>query len=160
MKKPNWSVILILFGVSLFLGYAIFTAIVHAFLPAVNNISRPFLCAGEYTIETVRSSYRPGETTWSHYIYCDGRDITLQSVGLTGLIVSLVFFVILLFYFRNLLSASKDFGVLAADLKMSGKRSKGKSPLERMSGLKEMRNTNLISQVEYERKKEEIMKEL
>ncbi|MCB0120580.1 MAG: SHOCT domain-containing protein [Anaerolineales bacterium] len=37
---------------------------------------------------------------------------------------------------------------------------KEKSPLERMSELKEMRDRNLISDVEYERKKDEIMKEL
>lgn len=163
MKKTNWIVISIIFGVSLFLGYAIFTALVSALFPAVNNISRPLLCAGEYRIETTRSSYRPGETTWSHNIYCDDKDITLPSVALTGLIVSLVFFVLLLIAFRNLLPYPKDFGVLANDLKQTGKApkgAKGKSPLERMTELKEMRDKNLISQVEYERKKDEIMEEL
>lgn len=157
MRKPSWLVVSIIFGVSLFLGYAIFTAIVNAFFPAINNISRPFLCTGDYAIETIRSSYRPGETYWSHYIYCDGKDITLQSIALTGGIVSLVFFVLLLIYFRGSLFYSKDFGILATDLK---KTEKGKTPLDRMSELKEMRDKNLISQVEYERKKDEIMKEL
>ncbi|NWF64387.1 MAG: SHOCT domain-containing protein, partial [Chloroflexi bacterium] len=40
----------------------------------------------------------------------------------------------------------------------AGKREK--SALERMAELKEMRDKNLISQVEYERKKDDIMKEL
>lgn len=157
MRKPNWVVIAIIFGVSLFLGYAIFTAIVNAFFPAINNISRPLLCAGEYTIETIRSSYRPGEVYWSHYIYCDGRDITFPSIALTGGIVSSLFFVLLLIGFRNMLFYSKDFGTLAVDLKQQGKDN---TPLERMTALKEMRDKNLISQVEYERKKDEIMKEL
>ncbi len=157
MRKPNFIVIAILFGVSLFLGFAIFTAIVSAFFPAINNISRPLLCTGDYTIETIRSTYRPGETYWSHYIYCDGRDITVPSVALTGLIVSLVFFVLLLIYFRDRLFYPKDFGKLATDLK---KTQTGKTPLERMTELKELRDKNLISQVEYERKKDEIMKEL
>jgi len=46
---------------------------------------------------------------------------------------------------------------LATDLK---KTQTGKTPLERMTELKELRDKNLISQVEYERKKDEIMKEL
>ena len=163
MRKPNWFVIGILFAISLFLGYPIFAAAIGAFVPSINYISKPLLCSGEFAIETTRYSYKPGQVGWQHNIYCDGQDITLPAVALTGLIVSLIAFVVLLIRFRGALLHSKDFGVLANDLKNTSKPrkgKKGKTPLERMSELKEMLDKNLISQVEYERKKDEIMKEL
>lgn len=159
MKKINWKLIAVMFGASLFLGIAIFTAAVGAFFPAVNNISRPLLCNGEYNITTTRSSHRPGETTWSHTISCDGRDITLPSVFTTGFMVSLVIFVFLLIRFRERLTHPENFGELASDLK-AVKKSGGKTTLDRLTELKELGDKNLISQVEYERKKDEIMKEL
>lgn len=158
MRKPNWIVVGILFGISLFLGYAIFTALATAIFPAVNNVSGKFLCAGEYEIVTTRSSPRPGETYWSHTILCNGKDITLPTVIVTGLLASFVFFVLLLIFTRNLWFREKS---APAPFAKAGLPEKGKkSALERMSELKEMRDKNLISQVEYERKKDEIMKEL
>jgi len=53
-KRINWKIIIVMFGASLFLGIAIFTALVGAFFPAINNISRPLLCDGEYNITTTR----------------------------------------------------------------------------------------------------------
>lgn len=159
MKKINWKMIAIMFGASLFLGIAIFTAVVGAFFPAINNISRPLLCDGEYSITTMRSSYRPGETTWSHTIYCNGRDITFPSVFTTGFMVSLVIFVLILIRFRIHLTHPENFGELANDLK-AVKKSGGKTTFDRLTELKELRDKNLISQVEYERKKDEIMNEL
>lgn len=163
MRKPNWILIGILFGVSLFLAYTFFVAAIGAFLPSVNYISKPLLCSGEYKIETTRYSYKPGQVGWQHNIYCDGKDITLASISLTGLIVALVIFTALFIRYREHMFYAKDFGVLANDLRQTSKPQKGqkdKSPLERMTELKEMRDKNLISQVEYERKKDEIMKEL
>jgi hypothetical protein len=158
-KRINWKIIIVMFGASLFLGIAIFTALVGAFFPAINNISRPLLCDGEYNITTTRSSYRPGETTWSHNIDCNGRDITLPSVFMTGFMVSLVIFVLILIRFRKYLTYPENFAKLANDLK-SAEKSGGKTTLDRLTELKDLRDKNLISQVEYERKKDEIMKEL
>lgn len=158
MKRPNWIVIGILFGVSLFLGYAIFTALTTAIFPAINNASGEFLCDGTYEIVTTKSSPRPGETYWSHNILCNGNDITFPAVGLTGLVASLVFFVLLLIVARNWWFREKS---APAPFANAGLPAKGKkSALERMAELKEMRDKNLISQVEYERKKDDIMKEL
>lgn len=159
MRKPNWIVIGILFGVSLFISFVFFMAAIGAFLPSINQISRPLLCDGEYNIETTRYSPRPGETVWSNNIYCDDKDITFPSVMLTGLIITLVIFVILAFRSRDHLLHSKDFGALVKDMQRT-KKSGGKTALERMAELRELRDDNLISQVDYERKKDEIMKEL
>ncbi|HNB41103.1 MAG TPA: SHOCT domain-containing protein [Anaerolineales bacterium] len=158
MKRPNWIVIAILFGVSLFLGYAIFTALATAIFPAVNNVSGEFLCDGNYEIITTKSSPRPGQTYWSHSILCDGKDITLPTVAITGLMASSIFFVLLLIFARNwwFRAASAPAPFAKAGVTEKGK----KSTLDRMAELKEMRDKNLISQVEYERKKDDIMKEL
>lgn len=163
MRKPNWFVIGILFAISLFLGYAIIAAAIGAFVPSINYISKPLVCSGEFSIETTRYSYKPGQVGWAHNIYCDGKDITLPTLTLSGFIVSAIAFVLLSIRYRNVLFHPKDFGILANDLKQKNKPKKGKktkTPLERMSELKEMLDKNLISQVEYERKKDEIMKEL
>ena len=160
MRKPNWLWIGIMFGVSLFLGYAIFTAAVGAFVPGVNVISKPLLCSGEFSIETTRYSYKPGQVGWQHNIYCDGKDITLAAIATTGFIVSLAIFIVFLIYGRKSIFLPENFGALSNDLESIESSPQGKSPLERMSALKELRDKNLISQVEYERKKDEILKEL
>ena len=163
MRRPNWFLIGILFAVGLFIGYVIFAAAIGAIFPSISYISKPLLCSGDYAIETTRYSYKPGQVGWTHNIYCDGRDITLASVATSGLIASVVVFVALFIRYREHMFYSKDFGALANDLKQTRKSKKGekaKTPLERMAELKEMLDQNLISQVEYERKKDEIMKEL
>ena len=163
MRKPNWMLIGIMFGVSLFLGYAIFAAAIGAFFPSINYLSKPLLCAGEFSIETTRYSYKPGQVGWQHNIYCDGKDITLPAVAMTGLLVSLAIFVVFFIRYREAMFHSEDFGALAKDTKQTSKPAKGKkrkSPLERMAELKEMRDQNLISDTESERKKAEIMDEL
>ena len=163
MKKPNWILIGILFGVSLFIGFTIFSAAVGAIFPKLHYVSKPLLCSGDFKIETTRYSYKPGQVGWQHNIYCDGNDITLPAVALTGLLVSLAIFVVFFIRYREAMFHSEDFGTLAKDTKQTSKPTKGKkkkSPLERMAELKEMRDQNLISDVEYERKKAEIMNEL
>ena len=159
MKKPNWTWIGIMFGVSLFLGYVIFTAAVGAFFPAINTISKPIVCRGDFQIETTRYSYKPGQVGWQHNIYCDGKDITLASILLTGMLFSLLCFAVILIRSPKFFFHPENFGELANDLKAT-KKAGGKSLLERMAELKEMRDKNLISDAEYQRKKDEIMKEL
>lgn len=163
MKKPNWILIGILFGVSLFIGFAIFSAAIGAIFPKLHNISKPLLCSGDFKIETTRYSYKPGQVGWQHNVYCDGKDITLLAVFTTGMLFSLGIFMAACIRFWKALFNPADFGSLAKDLKQADKPARGKkkkSPLERMAELKEMRDQNLISDVEYERKKAEIMNEL
>lgn len=159
MRKPNWLWIGVMFGVSLFLGYAIITAAVGAFFPSINNISKPLVCQGEFEIETTRYSYKPGQVGWQHNVYCDGRDITLPSILVTGMFFSLLCFIVLLVRFPSFVFHPENFGMLANDLK-AAEKSGGKTTLDRLTELKDLRDKNLISQVEYERKKDEIMKEL
>jgi hypothetical protein len=156
--------LIILALVSLFFGFAIFAAAGGALFPSLHRLSAPLICSGEVEIETIRSSYRPGETSWTHYIYCvsdgDRTEITIQAVLMTGLLASALVFLVLLVVFRKALFAPvpAHFGELATDLKPENQK-KG-SALERMNELKKLRDQNLISQAEYERKKDNIMREL
>ncbi len=160
----NLIVLIVLAVVSLFFGFAIFAAAGGALFPSIHKVSAPLICSGTIEIETIRSSYRPGETSWSHFIYCvtgnDRKEITLQAVLLTGVLASAVTFVLLLIFFGRSLFAARpaNFGVLATDLKPENKK-KGPA-LDRLTELKQLRDGNLISQAEYERKREDILKEL
>lgn len=162
--KLRWVVLAILVVVSLFFGFAIFAAAGGALLPSIHKLSAPLICQGTVEIETIRASYRPGETSWTHYIYCvnggERKEITAQAVLMTGLLASAVTLVVLLIFFGKSVFAATpaNFGVLATDLKPEN-QAKG-SALERLTELKQLRDGNLISQAEYERKKDEIMKGL
>mgnify|MGYP002398211059 CR=1 FL=1 len=68
-------------------------------------------------------------------------------------------FVLILIRFRSHLTHPENFVELANDLK-AVKKAGGKTTLDRLTELKELHDKNLISQVEYERKKDEIMNEL
>jgi hypothetical protein len=160
--KQKLTVLSILALVSLFFGFAIFAAAGGALFPSLHKLSAPLICEGAVEIETIRGSYRPGETTWSHHIYCvtgsERTEVTMPTVLMTGLLASAATFVVLLVFFgKSILTGTPaNFGVLATDLKPGNKG----SALERLTELKKLRDGSLISQGEYERKRDEIMKEL
>lgn len=106
---------------------------------------------------------------WASNIYCaensgEQREITFAAIAVTGLIASVIMFVILGIWMRKSFLLPKNFGVLANDLKpkkgSSAKNKKDGSALERQSELKKMYDENLISKAEYKEKKAEIMKDL
>jgi hypothetical protein len=92
------------------------------------------------------------------------KEITFPAIGVTGLLASAILFVFFAFRMRKSLVLPENFGELATDLepkkRAGGKKRKGDSPLERLAELKEMRDANLISEAEYEKKKAEIMDEV
>lgn len=166
--KLDKSMVGMLAGVSLFLGFVVFAVGIGAIFPSMHKFSAPLICRGEVQVETTQYSYKPGQTGWEHHIYCnsDGarKEITFPAIGMTGLIVSLAIFIIIAFRMRKSLTLPANFGKLATDLQRDRKAaSSGKpagSALERLIQLKQMRDQNLITEAEYERKKAEIMKEL
>lgn len=160
-------------GTSLFVGFIIVAIGIGAIFPSMHKLTAPFICNGEVQVESIRYSYKPGQVGWEHHIYCttDGaqKEITFPSIGMTGLVASAIIFAYLAFRWRNQMFLSDNSGSPAADLKPASpspgvpKKSNPKkqgSPLERLSELKKMRDENLISEAEYERKKNEIMEEL
>lgn len=166
--KLNKMMLGILAGASLFLGFVIFAAAVGAIFPSLHKLTAPLLCRGDVQVETTQYSYKPGQVGWEHHIYCDSdngrKEITFPAIGVTGLVASLVIFILLVFWMRKSVTLPANFGELATDLQRGkGAASSGKkagSVMERLSELKELRDKNLISGDEYQRKRSEIMDEL
>jgi hypothetical protein len=163
--KLDKTMIAMLAGGSLFIGFVLISVAVGAIFPSIHKLTAPLICSGSVEIETLQYSYKPGQVGWEHHIYCAGesgdrREITFPAIGVTGLIASAILFVIALIWMRNGIRLPENFGVLATDLKKKSSGAKDGSALERMSELKKMYDQNLISKTEFERKKTEIMKEL
>jgi len=167
--KKDLSMFYVAIVVSLFTGFIIVSVGIGALIPSMHKLTAPLICRGEVDVDTTRYSIRPGETYWEHTIYCiktgGGVDeITFPAIGVTGLVSSVIIFAFLAYRWRDTLIVDKnDVGMSAAALKFTKKSDKQKkqgSPLERLSELKKMRDGNLISEAEYDRKKSEIMEEL
>jgi hypothetical protein len=159
--KLNKTMIGMLAGGSLFVGFVLISVAIGAIFPSIHKLAAPLICTGSVEIETLQYSYKPGQMGWEHHIYCAGeegrKEITFPAIAVTGLIASAILFVIALVGMRNGIRLPENFGSLARDLK---RNKKDGSALDRLSELKKMYEKNLISQAEYEVKKAEIMKEL
>ena len=168
--KINKVMLGILTGTSLFIGFVIISVAVGAIFPSMHKLTAPLICSGEVKVESIQYYPPSGGVGWKNYIYCieqgNEKEITFPAIGVTGLVYSAITFVVLLFLGRKAVVSPENFGELATDIKpkktgmFGSEKKKDDSALERLSQLKKMRDENLISQVEYERKKAEIMEEL
>jgi hypothetical protein len=165
--KLDKTMIAMLAGGSLFIGFVIISTAVGAVFPSMHKLTAPLICRGNVEVESIQYSYKPGQVGWENHIYCaaesgERQEITFPAIGVTGIIASTIIFVIALVWMREGVTLPATFGSLATDLKRKKKSSGGKdgSALERMSEVKKIYDQNLISKAEYEQKKAEIMKEL
>jgi len=153
---------------SLFIGFIIVSVGIGALIPSMHKLTAPLICRGEVDVDTTSYSVRPGETYWEHTIYCikdkGGVDeITFPAIGVTGLVASAIIFAFWAYRWRDTLIVKMDadyYAVREKALKLLNKKNKESSPTERLTELKKMRDANLISEAEYDRKKSEIMEEL
>ncbi len=165
--KLDKTMIAMLAGASLFIGFVLISVAVGAIFPSIHKLTAPLICSDDVNIQVNTYSYKPGQSGTDIHIYCVDqqgaqKEITLQAIAVTGLIASAILFVIALIWMRNGIRLPENFGSLATDLKKK-KKSSGQqdgSALERMSELRKMYDEKLISKAEYEQKKAEIMKEL
>jgi len=165
--KINKPVFFISIGVSLFLGIVVGAALIGAVVKPVHKLTGALLCRGTVDITETRFDNGPESSYSDLDVNCvaeDGtrKEITTQSFVVLGAVGSLIFFALIAYFMRGLIFMSQG-GLPAADsmLKDAGKSTKeNKSGLERLSELKKMRDENLISQTEFETKKDKIMKEL
>lgn len=163
--KLNLTMIVILAGISLFIGFIIISVAVGAIFPSMHKLTAPLICEGEVKVESIRYSYKPGQVGWDNHIYCideqgSQKEITFPAIGVTGLFYSAILFVILLILGRKGVALPATFGTLATDVKRGKGGKKEGSAMERLAELKKMRDANLITQVEFETKKAKIMEEL
>ncbi len=156
--KLDKGMLMMFVGVSLFLGFVLVATAVGGVFPSVHKLTAWLICRGEVEVKSVRYSYRPGEVTWQNYIYCnmDGtrKDITLQAFGTIGLLASAIIFAILAVRKRELLIAPSS--PVLPDTSPSTKQD---AALELIEDLGKLRDANVISEVEYEKKKADILKD-
>jgi hypothetical protein len=160
--KINVIMLVILAGISLFLGFIIISVAVGAIFPSTHKLTAPLICKGEVEVEVITYSYKPGQIGTDNHIYCideEGkREITWAAIGVSGLFYSAIIFAGLLIWGRKAITLPANFGELAPK-KSRGSKKEG-SAMERLAELKRMRDADLISQAEFERKKAKIMDEL
>lgn len=96
----------IVLPVALFIGLMIATAGM-AIYPRVTAVAMPLICAGKADYVSTGYSYRPGQYGVQRTIYCDegGRreEITMTAIGVSFLIYSAAFFLLLQFVARPLI---------------------------------------------------------
>lgn len=96
----------ILLFISLFLGFVLLGVGIGMIFPSIFRISAPLVCNGQMVIETREYSYRPGEYSTQHNIYCinettgEKRPITFLTFVVSSLIFSGIIF--LLFCFKTI----------------------------------------------------------
>jgi len=159
-KLALWSTA----GISLFLGLAVGMALIGAVIPSVHKLTGGLVCSGTVEIKETKFNNGPRSSYSDLDVICsaDGRteEITTSSFVILGLI-STILFSIPVGYFMRWLFSNTGNTQSSQKLKSVEKESKnGQSGMERMSELKKMRDENLITQAEFERKKSEIMEEL
>jgi len=107
-SKPVGVLALILGVISLFLGIVIISVGLGSIVPAINKIGAPIVCSGD-SVEIGRfaSNPRPGETFVSLAISCIDPQTgvaevkTIPMIITSGIIYSLVIFVISMIWFIN-----------------------------------------------------------
>lgn len=99
----------IILPASLFIGLMIASA-GTAIYPGVTAIAHPLICSGEVVYESRYYSYRPGQQGVQRFIYCQSggakgsrEEITWSAIGVSFLLYSAIFFVLLRFVAAPLL---------------------------------------------------------
>ena len=161
----------IMIGVSLFLGLMC-VSLGTAFTPLM-AVGGPLVCGGgEFGIDSQAYSYKPGQSGTTRHPYCiDGqtgkkKDVTFPLIVVDTLIYGSIVFILLAIVGRKL-KASVTRAVASAAAPgatsinvLPGTMTSGRDGVQRLSELKEMRDSNLITDQEYERKKADILKGL
>ncbi len=150
-----------------FIGATVFSVGIGSFFPSINFVSKPLVCP-RGNLEPQRHVYRPypGTTiinvTWS---CTDESSGVKREVGDTLVVlVSGAFYGVLLFVLALIFWPALTRGVPAeSQAGIAGtpdERGSTEDALIRMQELKELRTGNLISEKEYEEKRNEIVKNL
>jgi len=163
--KLNLGMALMLLGVSMFCGIIIISIGFGAAFPVIDRVAAPFVCAGrELELEQQSYSYRPGEVTTTVTWYCTDEqtgareDVSLQTALVSGVIYGAVIFVVAVIWWLVANRPGQNPPHPAAP--PSPKNAGSQGTLKKMMELKEMRDANLITEQEYEKKKAEILENL
>jgi len=158
---------------SIFMGVTAISIGVGAAFPPLNIIAKPFVCPnGQMIYNTDTFSTAPGTTYTEIGWYCvDSRSETKQTLDIFPMVLYsgffyglLVFAAALVIWYRGTLSKpAKSFpkpmpAYRAENYSYESERSG--SSVERMNELKALRDSNSITEAEYQKKRAEILKDL
>jgi hypothetical protein len=183
MKKIKENVVLalVLFAISFFCGFIVFAVGLGSLFPQMNQVARPFVCGDqEMEVKQYVSHYRPGETSWTIQAFCvtaagNKVDRTGWVQFTAGLIYSILPFIILVgLAVRAKLARDKQeeeynqrrlAARAAHPVRFPSDAQPEPAPVEgtmeeKLEKLKRLREADLISAEDYQRKKDEILEEL
>lgn len=163
--------ILLLLAVSVFFGVAIIAAAGGALYPAIHKVVAPIVCEGKFVIESNRYSYKPGQAGIQHRIFCEDegtatrKEITISTVFTSGFVYSGIVFVVLLVpamilrlkLRRMLYSHGVSFDALGATIRRVQTVQKAEDISERLKKLQVLRDSGVITEMEYQAKRKEIL---
>lgn len=167
--KSKSSALLIVLGISLFFGL-ICSALGTAFTP-IMAIGGAVVCRGEFGIDSQSYSYKPGQIGVTRSPYCiddqtrEKRDVTFPLIVADTVIYGVIIFALMFFGVRfsrksgMTIAAGSDSSKGAARASTK-KDNSSQSAREKLSELKKMLDSDLITKIEYERKKAEILKDM
>lgn len=167
VMKTNRSCFVWLFLWSLFMGVTAISIGFGALFPSLNLVARPFVCP-HGSMDPEKQVYRPypGQTVVTVTWYCtdpgSGVKTEIGTFPLSlyaGTIYGVLLFVVAAIVLA--LVPTKGQGETPSDLAVTPDKLKSsEGTLARMKELKDLRTANLISEAEYEEKRNEILKSL
>jgi hypothetical protein len=166
--------VLLLIGVSLFVGF-VFCATIGGLLfpPLITTIAAPLLCDGEFISESNRYTTDEGGVGFSREFYCQSepagsrRDITFLTIVVGGLFYSGIAFSLfsVTSFMRWLMRGGQPVTpaapvVAPAAPVAATPTTSGEDAAARLRQLKELFDTGILNEQEYETKKAEILAKL
>lgn len=155
----------------IFMGITVCSIGLGAAFPSMNRIAKPFVCPrGEMQLETQEYNPSPIESVTTLTWYCVD-SVTAERVELgifpmslyAGAIYGLLLFLVIFVggkIWMGKLPRNEAAGKIQRASAAFTKRSDASSRVSRLQELKEMRAANLITELEYEQKRAEILQEL
>ena len=156
--KFNLITVLGLLGISLFTGIIIVSIGLGAAFPAMERVAAPFVCGGN-TLDLHLDYYCVDPTGTRE-------DVSWRIILAAGLIYSAVLFFISLVWLltagRQVEAVGRIFGRSTPPVSMAlgGEAADSRGLRRKLEELKELRDSDLITEQEYERKKARLLDEL
>jgi hypothetical protein len=163
---------LVMLGISLFCGVIVISIGFGSFFPQMNQVAKPIVC-GSNDMQVVQHvySYRPGETSWTVTAYCvdavtgaktDVTGLTQFAAGAIYSVVPLVVLILLNIRFRDkATNAPEGDSSQPEHVVEDPYENKGSAGMAgKLEKLKELRESNLITEDDYQKKKNKILDNL
>jgi len=170
--KDRMIGVLIVWGICMFCGFVGISDGLASIFPPLDQVAAPIICGNQsLIIDQHTSSYRPGETNFSITAHCfDSKQDQTGPVQLVaGIIYSLVFLVIMIVLNIRYSLTKKHSAADAGQAVPRPPRAKRTRPAdanppesidEKLAKLKQLREANLITDEDFEKKKAEILQDL